>query len=321
MKKLIQRQPTPAQSEASRENSLLSTGPRTGRGLEAATANLPEPRVRPFSRTAERTLEALDEDPADFEATQQSLDQAMSPRDGWERAWVQDLAVLRWRLERLHRAESALAALQRRRRDRERSTNAAASLGGPGAELMPLIGLVGFCGIPDSVLKFEQVLEQLRSLRELVEARQFGKDTESVLTLLYGKSVGVKRATLQSQLMILGRAYQEGRFADVDQGARELAAKLDDEIEGYEHLQALYAAEKLEADAVQRDAELLLESEEMERVIRYETHLEAHIDRKLRQFYARRRESIASPLASPADAGTPPRERALARAGHGVEAA
>jgi hypothetical protein len=39
----------------------------------------------------------------------------------------------------------------------------------------------------------------------------------------------------------------------------------------------------------------LLPSQELDEVIRYETHLEDQIERKLRQFYARRREAVLRP--------------------------
>ncbi|MDR3675389.1 MAG: hypothetical protein P4N24_07855, partial [Acidobacteriota bacterium] len=66
----------------------------------------------------------------------------------------------------------------------------------------------------------------------------------------------------------------------------------DREIENYQQRQALYTAEHKEDDPVRDDADLLLPSQEMGDVIRYETHLEDQIERKLRQFYARRREPV-----------------------------
>ena len=71
-----------------------------------------------------------------------------------------------------------------------------------------------------------------------------------------------------------------------------LIEELSKEIANWEQLQSLYAAEHLEADPLREDAELLLPSQELDEVIRYETHLEDQIERKLRQFYARRREPV-----------------------------
>jgi hypothetical protein len=56
-------------------------------------------------------------------------------------------------------------------------------------------------------------------------------------------------------------------------------------------LQALYAEEHLEANPLREDAELLPPAKELKALIRYEAHLERQIERKLRQFYARRREA------------------------------
>jgi hypothetical protein len=73
---------------------------------------------------------------------------------------------------------------------------------------------------------------------------------------------------------------------------KSLIAELTQEIDRYEQLQSLYAAEHLDADPLQEDAELLLPHQELDEIIRYETHLEDQIERKLRQFYARRREPV-----------------------------
>ena len=48
-------------------------------------------------------------------------------------------------------------------------------------------------------------------------------------------------------------------------------------------------------DPVPQDADLLLPREEMDGIIRYESHLEDKLERKMRQFYARRREPVAQP--------------------------
>jgi hypothetical protein len=103
---------------------------------------------------------------------------------------------------------------------------------------------------------------------------------------------------LKAQFETLAKKYQEGCSEALKQGQQLLLADLQKEIENYQQLQAMYKAEHLEADQVQHDAELLLPGEELDQIIRYETHLEDQIERKLRQFYARRREQTVS-LADP----------------------
>ena len=92
-------------------NSLCSTGPCSERGKVASSRNALKP--RPFSQVVAISMEALGEHLADFEQVHEALAEAMEPRDGWEAAWVQDIAILRWRLERLLRAEVGILAVRK----------------------------------------------------------------------------------------------------------------------------------------------------------------------------------------------------------------
>ena len=100
---LIKRRPSPAQRAASRANSRRSTGPRSARGRATSSRNALKP--RPLSSVIARAIQALGGRRRDFELAHQALAQAMQPRDAWEMAWVQDIAILRWRLQCLQRAE------------------------------------------------------------------------------------------------------------------------------------------------------------------------------------------------------------------------
>src|SRR5271157_5465239 len=115
---LIKREPSAAQSRASQANSRRSTGPYSERGKAVSSRNALKP--RPFSQVVARSMEALGERPGDFEAMHKALAGALEPRDGWEAAWVQDLAILRWRLERLQRAEVGILAVRKQKLAAER---------------------------------------------------------------------------------------------------------------------------------------------------------------------------------------------------------
>ena len=68
---------------------------------------------------------------------------------------------------------------------------------------------------------------------------------------------------------------------------------------------------------------MLLPSQELDEIIRYETHLEDQIERKLRQFYARRREPVLRRAETLPAAARKPRRRESGlpnRIGGGVEA-
>jgi len=287
---LIKREPSPAQSSANRANSLHSTGPRSERGKAVSSRNLPSP--RPFSEVVARSMEALGERPADFEQVHMALAAAMEPRDAWEAAWVQDIAILRWRLERLQRAEVGILAVRKQKLASERKRESLPASGFADLAQRQQISLVGFTGLPDSPWKFQQVIQILRQLRDLVRVGDYEQDGVVYFDLLYGKKPGAVGATLRGRFEGLSKRDAEKKVPEGDHEQIALIAGVDQEIENYEQKQALYAAEHREDDPVRQDADLLLPSEELDDVIRYETHLEDQIERKLRQFYARRREPV-----------------------------
>ncbi len=303
---LIKREASPAQSSASRANSLHSTGPRSERGKAISSRNLRK--VRPFSRTVARSLAAIGETPRDFEQMHQALADAMAPRDGWEAAWVQDIAILRWRLERLQRAEAGVVALRRRKLVHQRRRATAPPTGSAALELNSLVGFCGFTGLPDSTTKFQQVIAILTQLRDLVRIEELEEDASLYFSLLYGKAVGPHAAILKSHFESTAEKWKQGDSEAAAAARKSMAAELNREIADWEQLQSLYAVEHLEADPLREDAELLLPPQELDEIIRYETHLEDQIERKLRQFYARRREPV------------PRQAQALPAASEGLEA-
>jgi len=288
--RLIKREPSPAQSRASHANSLRSTGPRSVRGKAVSSRNSLNP--RPFSQVVARSMAALGERPGDFEQMHKALSAAMEPRDGWEAAWVQDIAILRWRLERLQRAEVGILALRKQKLAGERKRESMPASGVADLGMRQQIPLVGFTGLPDSPWKFQQVIQFLHQLRDLVRVGDFEKDGVVYFDVLYGKKPGAVGATLRGQFEGLSKRHAEEKVPEGDHEQVALTDGVDQEIENYERKQALYAAEHREDDPVREDADLLLPSQELDEVVRYETHLEDQIERKLRQFYARRREPV-----------------------------
>jgi hypothetical protein len=287
---LIKREPSPAQSSSSRANSLRSTGPRSERGKAISSRNLPKPRA--FSEVVACSMVALGERPEDFEQMHKALAAAMEPRDGWEAAWVQDIAILRWRLEHLQRAEAGVVALRRRRLKNQRRRAAAPPTGAVALQVNSLAGTWGLTGIPDSPFKFQQVISILTQLRDTVRDKAFDEDSTMYFSLLYGKAPGAEAALLRSHFESAAKKCSQGDSEDAEEEREALFAELSEEIADWEQLQALYVEEYLEADPLTEDSELLLPSQELDEIIRYETHLEDQIERKLRQLYARRREPV-----------------------------
>ncbi len=110
---LIKRGITARQRVANRRNSLKSTGPRTATGKRNASRNALRHGL--FAKSSEETFRQLGEDPADFQALVDSLRGTFRPEDGFEEMLVEDMAVCRWRLNRLLRAESAIQVWDKHR--------------------------------------------------------------------------------------------------------------------------------------------------------------------------------------------------------------
>ena len=205
---LIKRESSPAQSRASRANSMRSTGPRSERGKAVSGRNLLKP--RPFSQVVAHGMEALGERPERFRKDAQGLGishgaarrlggrlgaghrhtaleaRALAPRGGGSGGLTQ-----------------AQAADQRIR--------AAAPPTGPDAlEVHNLASLWGFTGIPDSAMKFQQVIACLTQLRDVARGEQFDEDSPSYFSLLYGESPGPYAAILRARFERVAKKYKEG---------------------------------------------------------------------------------------------------------------
>jgi hypothetical protein len=100
---------------------------------------------------------------------------------------------------------------------------------------------------------------------------------------------------LCSRFEALGKRKEEKTFKEGEGTHTALLDGIDQGIAHYEQRQALYVAERRDDDPVRADADLLLPREELDDLMRYETHLEVQIERKLRQFYARRHEATVRP--------------------------
>ena len=218
-------------------------------------------------------IKALGEEPGDFETLHHDLSAAMRPRDDWESAWVQDIAILRWRLWRLQRAEGGILAVRKQKVEIERQRRGlSAHVEAP--ENPFAVQAYGYCSLPDSLEKFEHLLTVLRQVREGLEEPVPDPNILSYLDYLYGQTPGPLHSRLKSRFEAMVKSHAEGHHGLVEFDREALLAEVDKEISKFEQLLELYRAEHLEGNAPRQDAELLLPTGEMDKVIRYETHLE-----------------------------------------------
>ncbi len=111
------------QLEANRKNAEKSTGPKTPEGKLAVACNAVKHGL--FARQ----LILSDEDPAEYQALVDGLQDALSPVGALEYALVERIAVTLWRQRRLVRAETAAIELKRQDREIAKSVSNALGLG------------------------------------------------------------------------------------------------------------------------------------------------------------------------------------------------
>jgi len=100
---LIRKRVTSRLAAANHANSLKSTGPRTRTGKIQSSRNSIKSGIH--SNPLLARLKGLGEDPVEFEELHRALLHAFVPSDTFEQMLVEDMAVLRWRRLRLCRAE------------------------------------------------------------------------------------------------------------------------------------------------------------------------------------------------------------------------
>lgn len=88
---------------ANRANGSKSTGPRTERGKSRSRFNAVTHGI--FAGSLVESMRSLNEDPREFRAILYELCESFQPRDGLEEQLVEEIAVNRWRRQRILRAE------------------------------------------------------------------------------------------------------------------------------------------------------------------------------------------------------------------------
>lgn len=179
---------------ANRANSRKSTGPRTALGKRNASRNAGKHLV--YAGVSPATMKELGEDPAEFEKLRQSWRDALRPRDGFEEKLVEEMAANRWRLARLHRAETGILAVQQI--NLESKVKARSVHRGLSYDNL-LIRCQGLTGVSESQEKYAEILRVLISLAEKVEKEGFCPAGLELLEMVYGSSPGVTGVGLISQ--------------------------------------------------------------------------------------------------------------------------
>ena len=206
------RNPSPAQTDARRQNSRRSTGPRTCRGKGHSRRNaLKHGLYSDVQYSFQEAAIELGEDPGEFRRLYAGLLAARPPADALEQVLVEDLTVLIWKKARLERSESAVQVCNLRKHDLERSKQFM-QVGHDGTTMSQAEMLEkGLRVTLDAPGKFEKVLEMLGMLEDLLERNEFSDNMHRLLLALYGQTPTLRGAGLLNGYVKLRKLRSEGQ--------------------------------------------------------------------------------------------------------------
>lgn len=301
----IRKKVTPLVLAANRANSAKSTGPRTDLGRRRASRNAGKYYV--FGQVTPERMRELNEDPAEFEKLHWSLCSEIQPRGGFEEMLVEEMAVNRWRLARLRRAEAAMLVNRRQRMELRFKYPELGADAGLDALKMESLGLAG---VTDSPKKHFQILELLKSLKDKVEREGFTPHGVKILREVYGYCPTAAGAELIRQFEEgLENSKAKGTpdeysaalpQGEMDRGATEspreaFVGALSREIEVYtSNYDVQLRLRAYPIPASQFEELLVLPEEDSARLTRYEVMLQKELERLQNQLLGwreRRQES------------------------------
>ncbi len=298
---------------AMRSNGRKSRGPRTESGKRRSSLNAIQHGA--FAQVSPAHMKALGEDPAEFAKHLAGLHRALDPQDGLEEVLVRGIAELYWRLFRLQRGEAGFLASRRRSLQADREWRAHLARRAHVHTFQDAATATqGLVNSPDCPAKFAHILNTLNTVRDLHLLNGFSATDSRTFDLIFGadaSSLGISLITTYETC----RHDFEKQSHDTQQYRNECFLKaLDEEISYFEKEFQLYLEREVQAPGEMSDAQLLPPTEDLDRIIRYEAHLERLIEHKKQQLYEWRAQKatviLASPLEIPSKAGDAYEEQA-----------
>jgi hypothetical protein len=302
---LVHRKVTPKLLAANRANAQKSTGPRTEQGIINTSQNIMK--SLPFSPTFMANMGELGENPEEYEAVRQALHRAFGPQDDFEVMLIEDMAQARWRRQRLIRAESGLAASQRRKLEIERELKKHGRGGGWDRvmKLRPVVEF-GYAGMDDSVEKCEHMLDILGLILEGVRTGPLSEKEMVLFRAAYGEGGEPGGPNLKARYEDYAKFAKTADPEAAEELRKEFVAEVKKEIAAYEKLKELLAARDVETTAAMKDAQLLPDADQLEAIARYDAGLERQFENKLKVLVAWRSAKRAAPAARISEAGALP---------------
>jgi hypothetical protein len=286
---LVQKKATPKLVLAAQRNGRQSRGPRTELGKRHSSLNALKQGA--FAQVSLAHMQALGEDPGDFAKLLESLRQAFGPQDGLEDVLVAGIAQLYWRLFRLHRGEAGFLASRRRSLQADREWRAHIARRAHVDTFQDCATAVkGLLNSPDCPAKFLHILKTLDTLRANHLLNGFSGDDSRTFDLIFGVDASCLGINLVGAYETCRRDFEK-EPQHIQEYKREYFLKaLDDEISYFEREFQLYLQREVQMPGEMSDAQLLPPTEDLDRIIRYEWHLERLIEHKRQQLHERRRD-------------------------------
>jgi hypothetical protein len=288
---MIKKLKSPLLQAANRANSLKSTGPQTVVGKAQSSRNSMKYGV--FARVQVASMKELGEDPAAFEQLSESLRQAFCPEDGFEQMLVADMAEIRWRRQRLMRAEIGLLASQKREFSIQREWKEANYGKGSNEEgkvvSYPKMGLVS---LGPSAENIAEIIDLLEDLKHSVETEGFAEGEFWRVQAVYGEKPSYTGGYLMD-LFDRAPKWVKGdpvRYSEeVEVFRRPILKTLTREIAFFKKLADLHNASDEKVTEALMDGQLIPSQEDLRKIMDYEAALERQFERKLQQLVAWRR--------------------------------
>lgn len=287
---LVQKKATPKLVLAAQRNGLKSRGPRTEPGKRHSSLNALKQGA--FAQVSLAHMQALGEDPADFSKLLESLRQAFDPQDGLEEVLVEGIAQLYWRLFRLHRGEAGFLASRRRSLQADREWRAHLARRAHADTFQDCATAVkGLVNSPDCPAKFIHILKTLDTVRELHLRDGFRQDDSRTFQVIFGVDASCLGINLVNAYETCCRDFEKQPLPTQEYRSEYFLKALDEEIRYFEKEFQLYLQREVQVPGEMSDAQLLPPTEDLDRIIRCEVHLERMIEHKWQQLYERRREN------------------------------
>jgi hypothetical protein len=292
---------------AVQSNGRKSRGPRTELGKRHSSLNALKQGA--FAQVSLAHMQALGEDPADFAKLLESLRQAFNPQDGVEQVLVAGIAHLYWRLFRLHRGEAGFLASRKRGVLAEREWRAHLARRAHVNTFQDSAGAIkGLVNSPDCPAKFRHILETLNTVRDDHLLKGFGLNDSRTFDLIFGVDASCLGINLISAYETCRSDFEKQPLHTQEYRSEYFLKALDEEISYFEREFQLYLQREVQVPGEMSDAQLLPPTEDIDRIIRYEAHLERLIEHKQQQLYERRREKATVNIPRPLEPSGEERE-------------